>query len=561
MLTPIALFAFNRPKHFKRTLAALTANELANESDLYIFCDGPRNVEESKLCAQVTKIAHGATGFKNVTVYQQRKNRGLAPSIIEGVTSMVAAHGQVIVLEDDLITSPYFLRYMNDGLTVYANSPKVASIHGWCFPHMIPNTPQTFFLHGADCWGWATWKRAWDIFEPDANKLLAELKQKNLIEEFDLEGSYRYSTMLKQAARGEISSWAVRWHASTFLADMYTLYPGHSLVHNIGMDNSGTHCTATYLLNTATINNPVLVLEQPVATNKIMRQVQNRTYKQLSEHKDNNLKSVLKSCIPPILLHAVKKNFIKPAENLINWKGDYPDWQSACAACGEGYSSDAIFERVKMAALAVQNGEALWERDSVLFYHEEYSWPLIAGLMAVAAKHKGSLHVLDFGGALGSTYQQNKQILNLLSDVSWHIVEQPHVVACGKQKFTSKRCMFHATMKECFAAAPINVILFSSVLQYMPEPYALLQEALDSHPDAILIDRTPFLPNSDRITVQHVPETIYPAKYPCWWLNRSFVASMFTGSHTCFPDYKSSVDPSGFYGFLSIKKENVCSGT
>ena len=531
MPAPIALFAFNRPLHLTRTLVALAANELANQSDIFIFCDGPRNLQESSLCAEVVNVANNAKGFQSVTVQQQEHNKGLAPSIIEGVSQVLATHKQVIVLEDDLITSPYFLRYMNDGLTVYANNPKVASIHGWCFPHTVADPPQTFLLRGADCWGWATWERAWDVFEPDANKLLDELQKQSLINEFDLEGSYAYSSMLAQAAKGEISSWAIRWHASVFLADMYTLHPGQSLVHNIGLDNSGTHCSATHVFDTMLSKSCPALQEQPIAGNTIMQHAQKQMYLHASSH--NQQKTEINS----------------------PWQGDYPDWESATAACGEGYSSDAIFERVEAAALAVKKGQALWERDSVLFYHEEYSWPLVAGLMTIAVQHKGSLHVLDFGGALGSTYQQNKRILQLIPDVSWHIVEQPHVVDCGKQKFTSKRCTFHETMKECFAQVPINVVLFSSVLQYMAEPYAVLQEALDMQPAAILIDRTSFLRGREKITVQHVPEEIYPAKYPCWWLNRNRVASMLANSYTCLPDYKSPVDPPGFYGFLAIKKE------
>lgn len=560
MPAPILLFAFNRPEHLKKTLAALAANELASASDLFIICDGPRHDQDIPLCAAVQKTADKAAGFKSVNVSKKTKNCGLASSVIAGVTEIVNEKGRAIVMEDDLVTSPYFLRYMNDGLELYADNPKVASIHGWCFPHGVPQPPETFFLRGADCWGWATWKRAWDIFEADAAKLLKELQERQLVHNFDLDGSYSYSGMLRQVIDGSVSSWAVRWHASSFLADKYTLYPGRPLVQNIGLDNSGTHCGTTTIFEDRLSQKPVAVSEIAVGVDHTMRSALVdffRPSKPSGGGKESGFKKLrkkIRKCLPSFLRGGRKKDSEKKGQ-VLEWEGDYPDWQSACEVCGDGYSNDEIFARVTRAAWAVHNQEALWDRDSVLFHHEEYSWALVAGLMAAAVQNNGRLHVLDFGGALGSTFHQNKRFLNLAREVVWHIVEQPHVVDYGQANFTDGQCKFHHTMADCLRNNPINVILFSSVLQYMPDPYALLQEAVDSRPQAIIIDRTPFLPGRDQITVQRVPEDIYPAAYPCWRLNRARVGGILAGDYTCFPDYPSPVDPSGFYGFLALKKE------
>lgn len=557
MRAPIILFAFNRPQHLQKTLEALAANEMAGESDLYIFCDGPRHAQDEALCLEVRKIADGATGFKSVTVKKQSDNLGLAPSVIAGVTQLVNKEGRVIVMEDDLVTSPYFLRYMNDGLNLYANNPKVASIHGWCFPHNVPAPPETFFLRGADCWGWATWKRAWDLFESDAGLLLDKLKANQLIHEFNLDGTYSYTDMLQQVFDGTVSSWAVRWHASVYLADCYTLYPGRTLVHNIGLDDSGTHCSTTGLFDSLVSLQPCPVNEIPVRVEPQMLKALVTLFSKNSKHGSKSFMKKLKKSLKKRLgFFSKEEKKEAPKRDVLEWAGEYADWESALSACGEGYSSDLIFERVANAAHAVYKGDALWERDSVLFYNEEYSWPFVASLMSVAAQHNGHLHVLDFGGALGSTYYQNKRFLNALPDISWHIVEQPHIVDYGQKHFPSGLCKFHASMAECLKKNDINVILFSSVLQYMSEPYALLQEAIDIGPSAIIIDRTPFLPNQEKITVQHVPEEIYPATYPCWWLNRNHVESLLAKSYSCFPDYPSPVDPSGFYGFLAIKRKD-----
>lgn len=240
MPAPIALFVYNRPEHARRTVSSLLENSLAQSSDLFIFCDGPKTPEAIETVEQTRAFVRGVTGFSSVTLVEREHNFGLANSIIDGVTRLCQERGQVIVLEDDLLLSPHFLRYMNDGLDCYADKPQVASIHGYTYP-VDSALPETFFLRGADCWGWATWARAWQVFEPDAAKLLRQLQESGQALDFDLGGAAGYISMLNEYLAGKNNSWAVRWHASAYLRGMLTLYPGHSLVRNIGVDGSGTH--------------------------------------------------------------------------------------------------------------------------------------------------------------------------------------------------------------------------------------------------------------------------------------------------------------------------------
>lgn len=241
-IAPIALFVFRRPDHTRRTLEALESNVLASESDLTVFADGPRDSQDKELVEEVLEVVKSATGFRSVRIVKSEVNKGLANSIIHGVTKICEMNGRVIVLEDDLFTSPYFLEFMNTGLDVYANDDRVASIHGY-----TPSTfardrlPSTFFMRGADCWGWATWKRAWAGFRPDAAELLDEIMGRGLSEEFNLGGAYDFTRLLRAQVEGRVDSWAIRWHASMFLASKFTLYPGESLVRHIGDDGSGTH--------------------------------------------------------------------------------------------------------------------------------------------------------------------------------------------------------------------------------------------------------------------------------------------------------------------------------
>ena len=242
-LAPIVLFIYNRPWHTQQTVETLQKNELANESELFIYSDAAKNEQASESVNAVREYIKTINGFKEITIILRDKNWGLADSIIDGVTKIVNEYGRIIVLEDDLVTSPYFLKFMNEGLTMYENEDKVASIHGYIYP--IDNLPNTFFIKGADCWGWATWKRAWDVFEPNGQKILDELKSRGLEKGADFNNSYGLTQMLKDQIKGKNNSWAVRWYMSAFLKDMLTLYPGKSYVQNIGNDDSGTHCSAS----------------------------------------------------------------------------------------------------------------------------------------------------------------------------------------------------------------------------------------------------------------------------------------------------------------------------
>ena len=176
-----------------------------------------------------------------------------------------------------MVTSPYFLKFMNEALEFYRDEEKVISVHGYMYP-VKAKLPETFFLKGADCWGWATWKRGWDLFEPDGKKLLEEIRRRNLQKDFDLGGTYPYTRMLGDQIAGRNDSWAIRWHASAFVLDRLTLYPGRSLVHNIGTDDSGTHCEETNVYDTEVAAAPVKVMRIPIEENRAVLQALERHF-------------------------------------------------------------------------------------------------------------------------------------------------------------------------------------------------------------------------------------------------------------------------------------------
>lgn len=262
MPSPIALFAFNRPQCLQATLKALAANTLAWQSMLTIFCDGPRDVEEQKKTDAVRDIARQATGFASVTLVEREQNQGLAASIITGVSAMLEKYGQVIVVEDDLRTSPHFLSFMNDGLQLYKDDTEVASICGWSCPGSENLQEKYFFLRGADCLGWATWSRAWAHFNADARFLYEEILRKNLQSAFNYDSLYNFTEMLKATADGSLDSWAIRWYASAFLKEMLTLYPSTSFVFHDGAQ--GTHID-----NNAVIEQQLILADKPICLSRM----------------------------------------------------------------------------------------------------------------------------------------------------------------------------------------------------------------------------------------------------------------------------------------------------
>jgi putative methyltransferase (TIGR04325 family) len=260
----------------------------------------------------------------------------------------------------------------------------------------------------------------------------------------------------------------------------------------------------------------------------------------------SGVKKLIKAFIPPIILWRAQRRV---------YRGNYQSWQDAVAA-SEGYDADQILEKVRDALLKVKNGEAVYERDSVLFEEIQYSWPLLAALLWIASNSGNRLHLIDFGGSLGSSYFQNRRFLSHLSEKSWNIVEQPTFVACGKQYFDDGVLAFHDTIYECCVVQACNTILLSSVLPYIERPYELLKKILTFNFKYIIIDRTPFLNNdgNERLTVQVVPPEIYSASYPAWFFNREKFLQVFLEQYDLVAEF-NSIDsapevPAEFKGFL-----------
>ena len=267
MKAPIAIFAYKRYLHLKRTIESLLENPSAAEHELFIFCDGARSETERDAVNKTREFARAVKGFKKNTVIESEKNLGLANSVTSGVTKILKNYDSVIVLEDDMLVAPGFLDYMDTALELYRGDDRVISIHAYIYP-IKEKLPDTFFLMGADCWGWGTWRRGWNLFNPDGAYLLEKLKEKKLVRRFDFDGAKSYSGMLEGQIRGEIDSWAVRWYASALLAGKLTLYPGKSLLQNIGNDSSGANSVDSIIYDVEPYSGTVKVGDAPLSEDK-----------------------------------------------------------------------------------------------------------------------------------------------------------------------------------------------------------------------------------------------------------------------------------------------------
>lgn len=240
-IAPIALFVYARPEHTRRTLDALVANRLANQSDLIVYADAPRSENEAEDVRAVRDLVRFASGFRSVNVIEREANYGLARNVIEGVTEVCNRYGRVIVLEDDIVTSPYFLSFMNAALDRYADETRVWHISGWNYPIDPDGLGEAFFWRAMNCWGWATWSDRWAFFQKEPLRLI-ESWDKEKIKRFNLDGSHDFWGQITENYSGKLNTWAIFWYAAIFENNGLCLNPGKSFARNIGHDGSGENC-------------------------------------------------------------------------------------------------------------------------------------------------------------------------------------------------------------------------------------------------------------------------------------------------------------------------------
>jgi hypothetical protein len=242
-LAPVVLFTYNRPEHTRLTVEALKANSGASETDLHIYSDGPRNAAQIESVMQVRSYLRAVDGFKSVALIEREHNMGLAASVIAGVTELLANHPAVIVVEDDLLTAPGFLTFMNAALKTYADRENVFSVTGYNYPLPIPpDYPEDAYLsYRSSSWGWGTWPDRWCKVDWQVSDFDKFLQDPAACQRFS-RGGNDLLPMLRKQMRGELDSWSIRFEYAHCKHDALCLHPVRSRLRNIGFDGSGVHC-------------------------------------------------------------------------------------------------------------------------------------------------------------------------------------------------------------------------------------------------------------------------------------------------------------------------------
>ena len=264
---PICLFVYNRLNHTQKTIEALIRNILADDSELFIFSDGPKGDFDKSSVDEVRKYIKNVSGFKRITIVEREKNWGLGNNIIDGVTNIVTRYGSIIVMEDDLVTSPHFLEFMNEALDMYRGDERVMLISGFTPPIKKKGLPETFFASWPDNLGWGTWDRCWKYFEKNPEKMIKEYTEDEI---YYLNFNGNAPDMWQQVIdnyNGVINTWAIFYAAAICKRKGLTLYSRESLLQNIGMDGSGEHSGITDVLDVSLCEHKVNISRSEIKNN------------------------------------------------------------------------------------------------------------------------------------------------------------------------------------------------------------------------------------------------------------------------------------------------------
>ncbi|WP_228850336.1 CatB-related O-acetyltransferase [Aegicerativicinus sediminis] len=331
-LAPIVLFVYNRPEHTLKTLRALSENDLADKSELYIFADGPKPGADSQTLEDISRtreVLGQAQWCKEVHILERETNIGLANSVIDGVTQIVNKYGKVIVLEDDIVTSTGFLTYMNSILTEFQNNDKIYSVSGYMYPHNV-DINGIYFYNIPLCWGWGTWKRAWECFIIDSKYLYEAIDRRNLWKDLNKFGNNDLREQLVNNVLGSLNTWFIKWHASILLKNGYCIFPSKSFVNNIGFDSTGEHCTTTDIFFNSKLETRVPLKITEFKESEVLRDIITEHYSRASGIRKN-----------PSQPFRIKRFFVRIMRRIL--EKIYPDLLKLKELKRDSISEDLLF--------------------------------------------------------------------------------------------------------------------------------------------------------------------------------------------------------------------------
>jgi len=526
-VVPIVLFAYARPSHLARVLACLKEN---NVPLIYAFCDGAKGAADGAAVAEVRALLR-AVDWTEVRLTERTHNLGLGRNVLGGVTEVAEQHEAFIVWEDDLICVAGTYDWLCAALRHYAGEERVMSVAAWTHPRVTPPAvgDQPYFDARAECWVWGGYARSWRGMEMSAPNKMAAAAERGI-------GPAAYGSDLPRMARDEARKniWAVRWLYHHLQYGGLCLRPPWSMVEHIGFDPGATNAGAAMGWENPVLRHvpPIPAIWPGVVEHAECRRLWRTATVESGQGAISRLKRVVRRVVPRNWLAPVERRFFR-----VWWEGVYSDWAAASADCS-GYDAPAIIAKVVAAARLVRDGRATYERDGVAFHQPAPWWPGLKVLQDAARARGGALTVLDFGGSLGSLYFQNRRQLQIAGPLRWRVIELLALVKLGQQEFQSEELEFYASVSGACADTVPDVLLLGSVMPYLPDPLEILAGLLRTGATHVVIERTGFVTEGRaRLTVQRVPRSIYPARYPCWFLNRgdllSTIGSAYRLVHEC----------------------------
>ncbi len=545
---PVVLLAYARPAHLARVLAGLRENGVPL---IQAFADGAKGRADAAAVAE-TRALLRAVDWCEVRLTERAENLGLGRNVLAGVTAVAAQHEAFIVWEDDLICVPGTYAWMEAALRHYAGDARVMSVSAWTHPRVTPPSvgEAPYFDARADCWVWGGYARSWRGMpdETAAEKLAAAAARGVPADSCGAD----LPAMARVETRKNI--WAVRWLAHHLAHGGLCLRPPWTMVEHIGFDAAATNAGETLGWANQPLRPapPVPTAWPAVGEHPACRALWQAATVRPKSGLGARVRRAVERLVPAALLAPVRARFFR-----VRWEGDYANWAGAQAACA-GYAAPAILARVTAAARAVRDGEAAYERDGVAFQGPPPWWPGIAVLREVAGARSGAVTVLDFGGSLGSLYQPVRGAVGDGVRLRWRVVEQPEFVAVGRREFQRGELEFYSSIREAGAAGMPDVVLLASVLSYLPNPAAVLAELLALGANWVLVERTGFTTTGGpRLTVQRVPRSIYPASYPCWFMDRADLLRQVAGCYRVVADEPDPIEASAGLEFRSLQLQRL----
>ena len=359
-----------------------------------------------------------------------------------------------------------------------------------------------------------------------------------------------------QIMYGKVPLVVFHYHSFIIVNDGVYIPARHNEDYQISL-NTIEHCYIPYIIALDTAQKKIQAIDATFTMQSVSHEIEAGTALVIR----SSLADAIDSSMPYRLSREVSGYHIympdmAPSHNL--WEGSYATWEHACQMAGS-YDSDEILNKTLAASRMARDGKIICERDSVALPHREYLLPTLAGILMGAARNNGRLHIIDFGGALGSTYRTCMPFLRHLVSVSWNIIELPKIVDIGKREFEDQSLHFYDSIEECLSHNSIDGILFGGALQYLPNPYEMLTSLNKYDFDYLIIDRTPFTNNGGhKICVQHVPKNIYNASYPCHIFDYTTLMESISPIFSIvdsIPALEGIVDDINFRGIIATAKK------